>query len=109
MAPLAQTLGPCLVTGGGGFLGTEIVRQLREAGCPVTSASRRRYPHVEALGATCAELDVRDAEAVRRAVDGHRTVFHVAAVPGAFGPRERYWSANFEGTRHVLRAAVDAG
>ena len=43
LTDLRGRLGRCFVTGGGGFLGTEIVRQLREAGCEVTSGSRRRY------------------------------------------------------------------
>ena len=52
MSGLASILGRCFVTGGGGFLGLELVRQLRAAGCEVTSASRRRHPAVEAQGAT---------------------------------------------------------
>ncbi|MHC4893327.1 MAG: NAD-dependent epimerase/dehydratase family protein, partial [Planctomycetota bacterium] len=109
LTDLHGRLGRCFVTGGGGFLGTEIVRQLREAGCEVTSGSRRRYPHVEALGAASVVLDVRDAAAVRAALEGHTTVFHTAAIPGAFGPRELFWSANVDGTQNVLDACKAIG
>ena len=35
-----------LVTGGGGFLGTALIRLLRERGLAVRSLARRRYPHL---------------------------------------------------------------
>ena len=41
---------PLLVTGGGGFLGSAIVRLLREQGRPVRSLARHLYPQLDALG-----------------------------------------------------------
>jgi nucleoside-diphosphate-sugar epimerase len=106
---LPCALGRCFVTGGGGFLGTELVRQLRAAGCEVTSGSRRPHPQLADLGARETTLDVRDPIAVRAALAGHQTVFHVAALPGAFGPRESFWSINAEGTRNVVDAVRSLG
>ena len=43
-----------LVTGGGGFLGSAIVRRLVERGDRVRSLSRGHYPALDALGAQSA-------------------------------------------------------
>ncbi|GMU37370.1 MAG: NAD-dependent epimerase/dehydratase family protein [Phycisphaerae bacterium] len=98
-----------LVTGGGGFLGGVIVRMLRARGDDVTVFGRNRYPAVEALGARSVVGDVRDADAVMRACAKRDTVFHVAAIPGIWGPRRMYFEINYEGTRNVLAACRACG
>jgi nucleoside-diphosphate-sugar epimerase len=98
-----------LVTGGGGFLGQAIVRQLRAAGHAVTAAGRSRYPELEADGVRTLQLDVRDAIATRRAVAGHDTVIHAAARAGVWGPRSEYQRINVDGTQHVIDACRAAG
>ena len=98
-----------LVTGGGGFLGKRIVELLLEREHEVLSLARGAYPEVEALGATCVQADLRDADAVLKAVEGVDAVFHVAAKAGAWGPREQYWGINVEGTRNLLDACEKAG
>ncbi len=40
---------------------------------------------------------------------GHDTVFHVAAKAGIALGREAFWSANVDGTRNVLAAALESG
>ena len=57
-----------LVTGGGGFLGSAIVRLLRERGDEVRSFSRGQYPALDALGVTQMRGDLADATAVDPAV-----------------------------------------
>lgn len=103
-----------VVTGGGGFLGLEIVRQLRAAGVRVHSVSRSRYSEVEALGATCVQADLADPASAGSAfadagVTPASVVFHVAALPGVWGPRERYWRTNVDGTQSVLDACHNFG
>lgn len=104
-------LGPCLVTGGGGFLGGALVRRLREQGYSVTSASRGRYPALERIGVRQVEVDLASASlpVVRDLVAGHDTLFHVAALTGVWGPRELFWNTNVRGTQVLLDAALDAG
>src|SRR5262249_46524825 len=70
-----------LVTGGSGYLGEPVVRKLRERGDEVTVLdvvdNADRPPHVRFI-----QGDIRDPDAVRRALDGVDVVHHdVAQVP----------------------------
>ncbi|MCK4659586.1 MAG: NAD-dependent epimerase/dehydratase family protein [Phycisphaerae bacterium] len=98
-----------LVTGGGGFLGGAIARMLHERGDQVTVLGRHRYPHIERLGIGAIQGDLRDREAVCRAVEGVEVVFHAGAVPGIWGPRRMFWDINVGGTRNVLAACRETG
>ncbi len=98
-----------LVTGGGGFLGGAIAKQLIEAGHAVRVLGRNRYPHMEALGAESVVCDLSIGEGLEAALDGVDVVFHVAALAGMWGPRERYYVANVTATERLLEAARAAG
>lgn len=98
-----------LVTGGGGFLGTAIVRRLRERGDAVHSFSRGRYPELDALGVTQHQGDIADPLAVSRAAAGCDIVFHVAAKAGVGGRYRDYHRANVLGTVNVLTACRHHG
>ena len=93
-----------LVTGGGGFLGGAIVRFLRQRGDEVRSFARGAYPALEEAGVEVRRGNLADAAAVSRAVQGMDVVFHVAGLPGVWGPYEDYHRANVTGTEHVLAA-----
>jgi nucleoside-diphosphate-sugar epimerase len=97
-----------LVTGGGGYLGTALVRRLVERGEPVRVLGRSPYPHLDPLNVEQLRGDVRNADAVRTAVRGADAVFHVAARVGYWGPYEDYRSVNVDGTQTVLDAARGA-
>jgi 2-alkyl-3-oxoalkanoate reductase len=98
-----------LVTGGGGFLGSVIVRMLRERGDEVVSFSRAAYPLLAALGVTQLRGDIADQRAVTAAAQGCDTVFHVAAKAGIWGPYDDYYAANVTGTESVLAACLAHG
>jgi 2-alkyl-3-oxoalkanoate reductase len=93
-----------LVTGGGGFLGSAIVRRLRARGDAVRSLSRGHYPDLDALGVTQYRGDVADAAAVAEAAAGCDIIFHVAAKAGVGGRYAEYHRANVTGTENVLAA-----
>lgn len=98
-----------LVTGGGGFLGLYIVEQLLGAGHDVRVFCRSSYDSLNALGVETVKGDLRDTEQTGRAVAGCDAVFHVAAVPGVWGPWERYHSINTIGTRNIIDACQAHG
>ncbi|HTU90021.1 MAG TPA: NAD-dependent epimerase/dehydratase family protein [Gemmataceae bacterium] len=98
-----------LVTGGGGFLGTAIVRRLRERGDRVHSFSRRRYAELDSLGVTQHPGDLADSLAVSRAAAGCDIVFHAAAKAGIGGRYRDYLRANVLGAANVLTACRHHG
>jgi nucleoside-diphosphate-sugar epimerase len=93
-----------LVTGGGGFLGSAIVRRLVARGDEVISLSRQHYPALDALGVTQHQGDIADAAVVAAATAGCDIVFHVAAKAGIAGRYRSYHRTNVEGTANVLAA-----
>ncbi len=101
--------GTVLVTGATGFVGANVARALVERGEEVRVLARAGSPrtNLHALPVAVAEGDLRDPDAVRRAVRGCRRVFHVAADYRfwARDPRDLYRS-NVDGTRHLMEACL---
>lgn len=93
-----------LVTGGGGFLGGAIVRQLVGRGAIVRSYSRGNYPELAHLGVEQVRGDLTDLTAITRAADGCDIVFHVAAKAGIWGSFQEYYRANVTGSENVVAA-----
>jgi len=103
-----------LVTGGGGFIGSQIARRLLRDGWDVRildnflTGSKENVP-------TDAELqigDLRNLEDVRRSVEGVEVVFHegaVRSVPRSVDEPVLVEESNALGTLHVLMAAEAAG
>jgi nucleoside-diphosphate-sugar epimerase len=101
------------VTGGTGFIGGEVVRQLRQRGdgvvCLVRNPEKGR--EVEELGCQLVAGDLSDAEAIRAGMEGCEALIHAAAVyevgiPASERPAMR--EANVGGTERVLGAAKQA-
>lgn len=98
-----------LVTGGGGFIGKALVRELVRRGVGVAVVGRNHYPELAALGVQCCQGDIRDLAFLEQALAGRDTVFHVAAKAGIWGPREAYYSINVTGTANVIAACRKKG
>jgi UDP-glucose 4-epimerase len=104
-----------LLTGGAGFIGTALTRRLADTNRvrildilrrnALAEAGLDQHPHVEVI-----QGDVRDADAVRAAMDGVDHVVHMASIAGVDtvlrNPVETM-EVSLEGTMNVLRAARD--
>lgn len=100
------------VTGGTGFIGGEVVRQLRRRGDDVVCLVRNpeKEKDVVALGCEVVYGDLGDADVLRGGMEGCDAVIHAAAVyevgiPASQRPAMR--EANVAGTERVLRAALE--
>jgi len=105
-----------LVTGGAGFIGSHITERLVASGERVRVLDNFSYGKKENLSAVDDRIevvrgDLLDPEAVRRAMQGVRVVFHQAAlrsVPFSVENPSIVNRVNVEGTLNVLIAARDA-
>lgn len=98
-----------LVTGGGGFVGLAVVKELTTLGVDISVLGRNFYPSVEKLGATCICGDIRDLGCVLDACRQHDTVFHLAAKAGIWGSYESYYATNVTGTQNIIDACIQNG
>jgi dihydroflavonol-4-reductase len=101
------------VTGGTGFIGGEVARQLRARGddvaCLVRNPDKGQKP--AELGCRLVSGDLSDAEAIRNGMEGCDAVVHAAAMYEVGIPKSQHpamWEANVAGTERVMKAALDA-
>jgi dihydroflavonol-4-reductase len=100
------------VTGASGFVGSAVTRLLVSRGLAVRALARATSPrgNLENLPVEIVEGDMRDPADMRRAINGARYVFHVAADYRLWArDPEEIVRNNVEGTRAVMEAARDAG
>jgi dihydroflavonol-4-reductase len=101
-----------LVTGATGCVGANVVAALLALGYDVR-AMRRVTSSLEALDDLDAEPitgDVLDPPSLLAALHGCELVFHCAAISDYWrSSPERLYQVNVQGTRNVLRAAVETG
>ena len=104
-----------LVTGGGGFIGSNLVRALLERGDDVrvldnfSTGSRR---NLDGVDVEVIEGELRSYERVHNAVRGMEVVFHLGAlgsVPRSVQDPLTSSAVNVEGTLNVQLAARDEG
>lgn len=100
-----------LVTGGTGFIGKVLIRQLVELGYPVRALVRPspnspNLPLGVSVQVTVSSLE--DGRGLRAAMTGVDTVFHLAGAEWQ-GPRVSLMQTDIRGTRAVLEAAEGAG
>jgi len=102
-----------LVTGGGGFIGSNLVRGLLERGDEVRvldNFATGRRENLAGLDVHVVEGELRSYERVHNAVRGVEVVFHLGAlgsVPRSVQDPLTSSAVNIEGTMNVLLAARD--
>lgn len=101
------------VTGGTGFIGGEVVRQLRARGDDVVCLARSpgKATKLSDLGCAIIAGDLGDEAAIRSGMEGCDAVVHAAAMYEVGIPAKQHpamYDANVRGTERVLRAALEA-
>ncbi len=107
-----------LVTGGAGFIGSHLADELLESGYKVRALDSlieqvhgpgRRRPEYLSPDVELVRGDMRDPEAVEKALDGMDAVFHLAAAVGVGQSMYRiedYVDVNCRGTAVLIEAIV---
>jgi nucleoside-diphosphate-sugar epimerase len=98
----------CLVTGGAGFLGINLIRYLMGRGYDVRSMDIATFDYPEGPLVDVMQADIRDPAAIERALSGVDIVVHCAAALPRSSPAEIY-STDVQGTHCLLRNAVKQG
>nr|BDT28225.1 NAD-dependent epimerase/dehydratase family protein [Bacteriovorax sp. HI3] len=93
-----------LVTGAGGFLGSYIVRDLKERGYEVYSFSRKKYKNLDDLGVIQRQGDLGNYDDVEAALEGIDAVIHTASQVGMWGRYDDFYKTNVTGTDNIIRA-----
>jgi nucleoside-diphosphate-sugar epimerase len=107
-----------LVTGGSGYIGALLVRELQSAGREVRVLDSLLHgqeeiaTEQERTGVEVIRADIRDTDALRRALSGAKAVVHLAAIVGdpacALDPAVAD-EVNVQATRALVADANDAG
>jgi nucleoside-diphosphate-sugar epimerase len=100
------------VTGGTGFIGGEIVRQLRDRGDEVVCLVRTpaKATKLRELGCELVSGDLSAETTIRQGMDRCDAVIHAAAMYEVGIPakqRPAMWEANVTGTERVMEAALE--
>lgn len=98
-----------LVTGGGGFLGLAICRQLLAQGDEPIAMQRNESAALARLGIFQCRGDIRRPEDVLAAAAGCSAVIHTAGKAGAWGDPAVYHAINVVGTENVIDACRALG
>ena len=107
-----------LVTGAGGFIGSHLVERLlslhAEVTCFVRYTSLNQWGFLEELPEkdllNIISADLKDSDAVRKAIKNQEIIFHLAAavsIPHSYEFPREYLQTNIMGTFNVLQAAKE--
>jgi len=93
-----------LVTGGGGFLGSAICRELARGGHRVIAYQRSPAPQLADHGVESVTGDICDRDRLAAIARGCDAIVHTAAKAGIWGDPAEYRRINVDGTRNVVAA-----
>ncbi len=108
-APVSKEV--VLVDGAGGFLGSHVVKKLRDQGWRVR-ATDLPSSHLElarAAGAEVVPCDLLDVERVKELLAGVSSAVHIAGVFDYSLPLDVLRKANVETTRNICEACIQTG
>lgn len=100
--------GTAFVTGGSGFVGTQLIKQLVSQGWKVRALTRSEQAKktVSLIGAECVSGEISDSNVLATGMEGCEVVFHVAAHFRLWGKTEVFNNVNVRGMDAIIDAAV---
>ena len=102
-----------IVTGGAGFIGNNIVRQLlKQNHTPIVidNLYRGKIERISSLDVEFHKIDIRDFDQLRNILKNSDGIFHEAAltdVQESFTKQQQYIDVNVKGTENVFRIAKE--
>ncbi len=100
------------ITGGTGFIGGHLARELSRQGVETVLISRKRDTRNDDLlnlpGSSIAAVGLSDVDALSRAFTGCNAVVHCAGINREYG-EQTYQKVHIDGTQNVVDAARTAG
>jgi GlcNAc-P-P-Und epimerase len=105
MVTLRENVMPVFVTGGAGFLGSEICKKLSNEGISHTIYDRK-YPRFKSKYTNYVQGDIRDLDRLISAIKQHQDIIHLAAEWNDVGVTDHeYNTTNVDGTKNIADAA----
>jgi len=102
-----------VVTGGAGFVGNNIVKQLlKQNHTPIVidNLYRGKIERISSLGVEFHKVDIRDFEQIKNIIKNSDGIFHEAAltdVQESFTKEQEYNDVNVKGTENIFKIAKD--
>ncbi|XP_041634499.1 putative short-chain dehydrogenase/reductase family 42E member 2 [Cheilinus undulatus] len=104
------TTGKVVVTGGGGYFGFRLGKELASQGMTVILLDMRRPPCEIPEGAIFYQSDIRDFSSLHKVCEGIDCIFHTASY-GMSGPeqlqKDQVESVNVDGTNNVINVCKE--
>ncbi len=99
-----------VVTGGKGYVGFALVKELEARGEKMRLLLRTDSPYFDGIDCEKFMGDVTSLEQLEEAFKGADTVYHVAGIVDISGTKDKQvWSVNYEGTKNVVAACKKCG
>ena len=94
------------ITGGGGFLGKEIIRMLLEYSDiqEIVSIGRTPQPELIKNGVKAVSVDICDKNKIIELTKGVDIIFHTAAIASMWGKYKNFYDTNVKGTENIIEA-----
>ena len=94
------------ITGGGGFLGKEIIRMLKKQTDigEIISIGRSPQPELIKNGVKAISVDIRDKNKIIELTKGIDFIFHTAAIASMWGSYKKFYDTNVKGTENIIEA-----